>query len=347
MSFNRPLENQREDTLEITSESFPDDTYWQRRSLIQVTDEVIIAEGVRRSADFQSSSLGYVFEAIDSNQRFLKDKPGTGKIFDIGCGSNGAVSDRQICRFDIGIDQVTLVDPFVQEETMKGLKQNDQMDFVQNDGLSFLLKQASGSGNVMTASIDGQLISSGEYLQRMAQEIYRVVPENGYYISLLSPQLEEEARELFPEMKKIGLAVKIFYKKKGEETNEFEHNAKYLIEQLEAAYDELGLKDDPLLLCSELIEVQDALRKITIGYNSAYLIKHWGSTTDNPSLLEWEINNSHSIPEYKKQEIAEKLLRDLDFYINKDEEPRLAHLNPLFTEIYNFVKKHYDSQTNE
>jgi len=88
-----------------------------------------------------------------------------------------------------------------------------QRYFQKTDGLSFLNEQEDESGNNLTANIDYLLIPHDNYLKRIAQEIFRVTPENGIFMSMNSPEIENEARKLFPIHKEIGYGMEVFMKK--------------------------------------------------------------------------------------------------------------------------------------
>jgi hypothetical protein len=53
-------------------------------------------------------------------------------------------------------------------------------------------------------NIDACIIANEDYAKRVAQEIYRVTPEDGAYISIGSPYIEREAEKLFPFKEEIS-----------------------------------------------------------------------------------------------------------------------------------------------
>lgn len=115
---------------------------------------------------------------------------------------------------DLGMSKVVLVDPFGQSNFEEGrdskqyinregmtdeerAEMKKRFDFQKRGGQSYLLEQAPGSMNVMCGSVDESIIPVQE-AQRIAQEIFRVVPEDGLFVSFISENIEEEARKLFP-----------------------------------------------------------------------------------------------------------------------------------------------------
>ena len=119
----------------------------------------------------------------------------------------------------MNVGRVTLVDPYYGERAMdreekeqltqEGLQ--GRVDFSKTDGLSFLIAQRPDSGNVVASAINVTLINDREYLKRMAQEIFRVVPRDGIFITFTSNHIEDEANELFP-YKKLFSGMSVFAK---------------------------------------------------------------------------------------------------------------------------------------
>lgn len=211
MNMEKPEEIQS-GTQQVSVKSFDDPKYLERRLLIHKTDEEIIKEGTKEGYSFSDSSVTYLTNCIEENKLFFSEFVGCNKMTDIGCSNIGVPVAVNIRNSIKSINSFDLVDPFEDEASVLGEKKNELFKFFKTDGLSFLIEQESSSTNMMTASIDIALIPSGDYLRRLAQEIYRVTSEEGFYVSANSEELEEEAVKLFPYMKEFGL-IKVFYKK--------------------------------------------------------------------------------------------------------------------------------------
>jgi hypothetical protein len=200
-----------------SSVTFDDQKYQDRRNLIQKTDEEIIAEGTKEGIASSDSSVSFLTRCIRENNLFFLQFSGCDKMTDIGCSDIGVPVGVDIKNSIKSITKFDLVDPYEEESNVfEGVKDRSSFKFFKTDGLGFLLKQESGSTNVMTASIDVALIPSHGYLMRLAQEIYRVTAQNGFYISVNSEDLEEEALKLFAFVKEFN-HIKVFYKKKLED----------------------------------------------------------------------------------------------------------------------------------
>lgn len=208
------------------------EVYEARKAEIEESDEELIKKSLEGGRAFRDSTQFHFIERVletifdrntitwDRTRGKLKDvleKMRTADLVNIGCGTEGMHHGWQLLD-NINLDKlenkVISIDPFIKEDefyeaSVEGLgedeakemkneiKENTQ-DFRQVDGLGFLLDQADGTLNSLTASINSSLIPSDDYLKRLAQEIFRVTPENGVYVSLDSLDLEKEAEQLFP-----------------------------------------------------------------------------------------------------------------------------------------------------
>ena len=116
----------------------------------------------------------------------------------------------------LGISKFVMVDPFHRDKEYETLRKEKEfnpdlkLELSSLDGLTFLNNQDDGSGNMMTNNMDYTIISSEKYLKRLAEEAFRVVPEEGIYISCNS-DTEDYASRLFPQVKEFGI-VKVFEK---------------------------------------------------------------------------------------------------------------------------------------
>ena len=131
-------------------------------------------------------------------------------LFDIGAGNWGLFNASEILNEGFNIKRIVLVDPFISEGLMypvnpilKKTAQYKKIEFSNLDALSFLLKQQDNSGNVITVAIDRIIIPNDEYLKRMTEEIVRVIPPDGAYISCGS-DTEDFAKRLFAKYDEYG-----------------------------------------------------------------------------------------------------------------------------------------------
>lgn len=166
-----------------------------------------------------------MLEASDYFRYMLAGRP----LADVGSGDRGfenalAITGHKLesetrtiregTEFDFGIAKVVLVDPsgesnvedaWVTEDYLHRQDVTDEeradvknrIEFKRQGGESYLLEQPAGSTNIMCGSLDESIIPIQD-AQRIAQEIFRVVPEDGFFISVLSEDIEAEARKLFP-----------------------------------------------------------------------------------------------------------------------------------------------------
>jgi len=105
----------------------------------------------------------------------------------------------------IGIDKGIVVDPFNEPHHFG----EDRIRVVKQDALSYLLSQNANSSNIMTNGIDDSILPYGDpviakYVKEVANEIYRVVPEGGIYVSNNSGPIEREVSKLFKKISEFG-----------------------------------------------------------------------------------------------------------------------------------------------
>lgn len=233
-----PVNNLDDQTIE--SHELFRQKYEERKASITQTDEELIELSKQKGDAFPDSTVNEFIKTLLMffNEESKKRKSPESKKFDavlrktqnrpaidIGCGSDAMDKEDWIQQFLL-MNKFDAVDPFVTPEkyynncSKEYKKENlDYYEkeifpygkFYQTDGLSYLKTQPDESSNAMTFSINFSLIRSGEYLRRLAQEIFRVVPMDGVYISDDSSDLEEEASKLFPYRLEI-MGVKFFAK---------------------------------------------------------------------------------------------------------------------------------------
>jgi len=116
-----------------------------------------------------------------------------------------------------GASEVIQVDPFSPgRDSMKNGEKIEigfKLTFIKEDALSFLNNQEAGSGNVLMSHVDSFILKDKEYIKRVAEGIYRVVPPDGVFMCYISNVIEYEAEKLFPVKRKIqGTQMYVFEK---------------------------------------------------------------------------------------------------------------------------------------
>ena len=133
---------------------------------------------------------------------------------------------------DFGVSEYTLIDPFLDghetietslavhkvrtREDITEKKREEVIKSIQvtnEDGLTALSKLPDGAGNVVMSSIDYDLIGNNDYLKRLAQEAFRVVPIDGIFLVNNCPDVQSTAGMLFPYSEVFGTADSIAYAK--------------------------------------------------------------------------------------------------------------------------------------
>jgi len=217
--------------------------YKTRRELIARSDEEIIAEVVNGRKEVAANAARSEKVAIDNLiheqtapfvQLRFEGKP----LFDVGGGEEGfwhglvlrglGYKISGTSNTDLGFSEFHVVDPFLAESDMqqalekdlersaRSSKENAQRIEVEEnslrehfkldkvDGLSFLIHQSDEAGNTIMSSLNYYLISSADYLARLAQEAFRVAPVDGLFVTNDSPEISREAKALFPYSRELG-----------------------------------------------------------------------------------------------------------------------------------------------
>ncbi|HIG95079.1 MAG: hypothetical protein QT05_C0016G0005 [archaeon GW2011_AR13] len=100
------------------------------------------------------------------------------KIIEIGTGANPLAKDF----LEMGVTEYTGLEPFHPELSRENLKECQNAKIVEEDGLSYLLKQDDESSLVTSYGIICPEISrmnNNDYFKFLIKEIYRVTPKNG------------------------------------------------------------------------------------------------------------------------------------------------------------------------
>lgn len=184
---------------------------------VKKTDHELIAEWKEKGLGQQDSSVMYAVEVFHENAKLLRKVVKNPNLYDIGGGRHGMLADLDIIGCDVGIKHATLVEPNAQEDDIyerEGEKERykNKFDFVRKDGLSFLLNKNTAPANIMVCSLDVDVVGSYGYIERLAQEIYKKVPEDGIFVCVNSPEIEKLADRLFAFRQQTGSAL-IFSKR--------------------------------------------------------------------------------------------------------------------------------------
>lgn len=204
------------------------------------TDDAILyhKELIGKTKLFKEEFLFKSIEEMEKTRKEIEDfieRFKSKTMIIVGCGQDGPGNAINILKNlpALEIKNIILIDPFLTEEYIAKAtkawcgtegcdecdgegkqKVADKIKFFREDGLSFLLSQPDESGNVMTGSINSILIKENDYLKRLGQEIFRVVPRDGVYLSVDSDTVEEEAGEMFSQTDTEGnYGAKVFLKK--------------------------------------------------------------------------------------------------------------------------------------
>ncbi|MFZ5954898.1 MAG: hypothetical protein ACOYT4_00575 [Nanoarchaeota archaeon] len=129
------------------------------------------------------------------------------QIINIGCGhdlDSAKLSDFLFKAFKIS--KYLGVDPY--SENLWDLPNKEKID-----GLGYLVKQSDNSANIITFGLDTFIIQNKSYAEKLVGEIFRVVPEDGIYLSSGSTFLEIYADKLFPIKNELGYNLQTYMKK--------------------------------------------------------------------------------------------------------------------------------------
>ena len=128
----------------------------------------------------------------------------------------------RVTDIDFGVSEYTLIDPYIDEtvisktlelrqvKTRSDIKDDTREQIINSirlskqDGLTALKALPDNAGNVVMSSIDSALIMNSDYLRRLAQEAFRVVPTDGVFLANNCPEIEHEASLLFPHKDTFG-----------------------------------------------------------------------------------------------------------------------------------------------
>lgn len=204
------------DNQEKTS-TFSDEKYIERKSEIEKSDDELVAFGKKESNAFPDATAPITWGNIRTLSLALGDRLEKYPLVDIGGGEYGfsyVVDVQEESDGDFRVHEYIDVEPFSKCKS-KTLPEDIDTKLQQDkrDGLSYLLAQAEEFGNVICSSINYSLIPNDDYLKRVAQEVYRVVPEDGLFITTDSDEIREEAERLFPYSILINYQTAIFSKK--------------------------------------------------------------------------------------------------------------------------------------
>ena len=186
--------------------------YWISRQSIKTEDSQIIYKTMENEANPYKTEFGYTIpKAFKLHSDFMKEHFQMNVIYDIGCGNDGYYNAMNLLSVNPDIDKIILVEPFPDEfmesrfyNYGKKFKEDTSMDelkkkitLVKKDGLSFLLEQEVASGNVIMSGVDNTIIENSQYASRLMQEIFRVVPEDGFFVSNSNTGTDYVADDLF------------------------------------------------------------------------------------------------------------------------------------------------------
>ncbi|MEM4625576.1 MAG: hypothetical protein QXJ28_02320 [Candidatus Pacearchaeota archaeon] len=183
------------------------------REIIEENQNLQIHSPTSRFTDSVASDT---FKDLIKHHEFFRNILSKYVLYDIGSPYPKIPADF-VRAFNIPV--FFMVDPFMNVSVVEKIINSNilikdefsRIAIKKQDGLSFLVDQEDNSGNVMTNAIDYKIISNDKYLYNLAQHIYRVVPDDGIYISRFSYELELYARDIFSFTNKYGF-TKIFSK---------------------------------------------------------------------------------------------------------------------------------------
>jgi hypothetical protein len=162
---------------------------------------------------------------LDSSSMVLalaNEKP----LINIGSGGDRESLEYAITvAYMLGANKQELIDPFFnQTETNKRIDEIRRLNdcptmFVQDDGLRNLANRLEKSSNVFISTVNSGNVwlsmgsdRSADWLSRVAQESYRVVPENGVLVCLDSEDVAYEAEKIFGNRIHLAIGFDVFVK---------------------------------------------------------------------------------------------------------------------------------------
>lgn len=221
--------------------------YDQRKALVGANHIPPITGMNTQDSSFTETGMSeYVIDTIlqqgisDSKElsQFLIQKLAGSVLTDVACGTHGIegalrLTGHTLNTFqhevatskDIGTKQINLVDAFVRVEDLKRKYLTDpsfsleekqdiekRIQSIQRDALEYLIDAPTESQNIFISSVDKYVIKNDAYHKRVAQEVFRVVPENGIFFCTISDEIEREAKQLFPYSLELPMNMFIFSK---------------------------------------------------------------------------------------------------------------------------------------
>lgn len=139
-------------------------------------------------------------------QKITKGVP----LINIGCGGKeGLFRAGNHVLNGSRAEKTIVVDPYFKKEDMDQIiedRQYNKTEFIEDDGLHYLVEQSDNSGNIFISNLGADVLKSGgndnfpakEWMERVSQEAYRVVPNGGCFILVnCYPEFENEAKKLF------------------------------------------------------------------------------------------------------------------------------------------------------
>ncbi len=138
------------------------------------------------------------YKKLLEHPAFKEKINGSDVVVDVGNGGNMALRvDAAFLKRNGFMGKVIGVDPFRNENEIN--TENDlHTEAVKQDGLSYLLEQADGSGNILCSNLEREIISNREYAEALVKEIFRTIPEAGLFICIHSDALHDIAKSIFP-----------------------------------------------------------------------------------------------------------------------------------------------------
>ncbi len=225
-----------------------DSRYTERKSMIRTSDDELFKPILRIIEDSQKTENNETTRArhleqsladisgqelftqimqmnLDSTSMVLSlanEKP----LINIGSGGDQeSLKYAFTVAYMLGASRQELIDPFFnQTETEKRIDEVKHVNdcptaFIQDDGLRNLTLRPEKSSNVFISTVNSgnvwSSIGSGrgaDWLSRVAQESYRVVPENGVLICLDSEDIAYEAEKIFGNRIHLAIGFDIFVK---------------------------------------------------------------------------------------------------------------------------------------